>query len=206
MSDPAFDVSAEFDRQVAVLRAKGYPDLDVEPLRTPVLERAAGMATPTAARVPFVIVVSPALVPPSEAITRTELGTRSGFLSPDTADIDDFTAIDGVEIPSGDAYVAFDVERGEESLGMRPDDALPLITAAGRSPLTAAEGIALVTHHPAALEKNHCFQVLASRRGDRRVPGIWISDRRPKLGFCWAGNTHTWLGAASCAERVGFSV
>ena len=201
----AFDVAAEFDRQAAVLRAKGYPDLDLEPLRDPVLERATGLATPTRARVPFVIVVSPALVPPSQAITRTEFSGRPGFLSPDTADIDDFTTIDVVDVPAGDAYVAFDLDRGRETLGMRPDDALPLITAAGRSPLTAAEGIALITHHPLVLEKNNCFQLLASRCGDRRVPGIWISDRRPKLGFCWAGNLHTWLGAASCADRAGAS-
>jgi hypothetical protein len=60
---------------------------------------------------------------------------------------------------------------------------------------------AYVTQFPDSLEKNHCFQLLGSRCGDRRVPGLWISDRKPKLGFCWAGNLHSWLGAASCADR-----
>jgi len=85
---------------------------------------------------------------------------------------------------------------------VRPDAALVTVTDAGRSPLTTDEGVALITHYPHALEKNHCFQLLGSRCGDRRVPGLWISDRRPKLGFCWAGNLHTWLGAACCAQRA----
>ncbi|WP_407937642.1 DUF5701 family protein [Mycobacteroides franklinii] len=35
-----------------------------------------------------------------------------------------------------------------------------------------------------------------------RVPAIWISDGRPKLGWCWDRNPHTWLGMASCRGRV----
>ena len=85
---------------------------------------------------------------------------------------------------------------------MRPVEALPRILADGRTPLTVHEGIALVTQFPAVLEKNHCFQTPGSRIGDRRVPGLWISKRAPKLGFCWAGNRHSWLGVASCARRL----
>jgi hypothetical protein len=40
-----------------------------------------------------------------------------------------------------------------------------------------------------------------SRRGDQRVPAFWISEGRPKLGGCWDGNPHTWLGTAACARR-----
>ena len=46
---------------------------------------------------------------------------------------------------------------------------------------------------------------------DTRTPALWISngtgrdgkERRnaPKVGWCWAGNRHTWLGFASAAER-----
>ena len=46
---------------------------------------------------------------------------------------------------------------------------------------------------------------------DARTPAIWISngtgrdgrERRDaaKLGWCWWGNRHTWLGIASCAGR-----
>nr|WP_157857446.1 DUF5701 family protein [Streptomyces yerevanensis] len=39
------------------------------------------------------------------------------------------------------------------------------------------------------------------RSGDRRVPAIWISQKTPKLGWCWEGNPHTWLGMASAGDR-----
>ena len=66
---------------------------------------------------------------------------------------------------------------------------------------TIAEGIALQLVLPALLEKNKCFMLAGSRRGDRRVPALWISDRAPKLGWCWEGNPHSWLGTASALGR-----
>ena len=80
---------------------------------------------------------------------------------------------------------------------MRPADAMPVIRSRGRTPLTIDEGIAVVTHAPHLLEKNKCFMLSGSRRNDRRVPALWISERAPKLGWCWDGNPHTWLGVAS---------
>ena len=70
-------------------------------------------------------------------------------------------------------------------------------------PLTIDEGIAILTHHPDFLQKNNCFSLLASRCGDQRVPAMWISGGAPRLGWCWAGNPHTWLGSASCRSRIG---
>jgi hypothetical protein len=61
----------------------------------------------------------------------------------------------------------------------------------------------VLTHHPDFLSKNNCFSLLASRRADRRVPALWISAGAPRLGWCWAGNRHTWLGSASCGARLG---
>ena len=72
----------------------------------------------------------------------------------------------------------------------------------GRTPLTIEEGIAVVTHAPQLLEKNRCFMLSGSRRGDRRVPAMWISERAPKLGWCWDGNPHDWLGVASAGARL----
>jgi hypothetical protein len=50
-------------------------------------------------------------------------------------------------------------------------------------------------------------------RLDSRTPAVWISNGTgrdgkdahgaPKVGWCWAGNRHTWLGFASAAGRVG---
>ena len=57
--------------------------------------------------------------------------------------------------------------------------------------------------HPESIAVNDGISLAASTRGDRRVPAIWISKSRPKLGWCFAGTPHTWLGTASCIGRIG---
>lgn len=79
---------------------------------------------------------------------------------------------------------------------------LRVITGRGRTPLTIAEGIALVTQRPDTLRKNKCFSSLASQRPGQQVPAIWISAAAPKLGWCWDRNPHTWFGSASATSRL----
>jgi hypothetical protein len=215
--DDRFDAGAEFDRQLRALLDKGYPRAagmttsgfvaQLEPLRAGVLRRGRRRgAAMTAPAVPFLVVVTKRLVPAERSMPLTDLGGRPGFVSPDTADIHRFEPIDAVQLPAGNAYVGFDVERGDEFRGVTPDGALAAITARDRTPLTVDEGIALVTLFPQSLQKNHCFSLVASRCGDRRVPALWISKAAPKLGWCWAGNPHTWLGSASCGGRWGAEI
>jgi hypothetical protein len=209
----SFDAVAEYDRQVRTLLRKGYPSLAgmsdddfcalVQPLRREVADRQGQLSAPTSDRVPFVLVISKHLVAHHATMALTELKGKPGFVSADTADIDRFEPIEQVAVPAADAYLIFDVERGAEFRNVRPDDALGSITGRRRTPLTVDEGIALLTLHPQTLEKNHCYSLLASRCGDRRVPALWISKGSPKLGWCWAGNPHTWLGSASCGSRIG---
>src|SRR5690606_22566253 len=113
----------------------------------------------------------------------------------------DFVDVGAALLPAGQAYLAGDIERGEEYLNVTPDDAFEAIVARGRSPLTMAEGVALLTPSPRFLQPNGGFALLASRAGEKRVPGLWLSAGRPKLGWCWAGNPHTWLGSAYCGRR-----
>lgn len=209
-----FDVATEFDRQADNLIRLGYPQLaGLAPasftrllgaeLRRSVLERAADLAEPTPARVPFVLVVTKDLVPAHRSMALTARGTKPGFADFDPDDLHRFEPIKEIEAPGGRIYAAFDLERGTGTVNLTPDQAMAGITADGRTPLTVAEGIALVTQFPATLQKNNCFSLAGSRCGDRRVPAIWISKNAPKLGWCWAGNPHTWLGTASCATRAG---
>lgn len=204
-----FDPGAEFDRQVRTLLEQGYPDMAgmseeafaarVAPLRGKAVAQAGD--APTEARVPFVLVIDKALAPADRAMRLTARNGRPGFADFDPEDLGRFEPIN--EVPDGWAYLTFDVDRGGETLNVTPNDALVTITGQGRAPLTVAEGIALITHYPGTLAKNNCFSLVGSRCGDRRVPGLWISKGAPKLGWCWAGNPHTWLGSASCAGREG---
>ncbi len=151
----------------------------------------------------FVLVVKSELAPAAETIERVERRRKTGFSVLERDDLERFAPIEGVELPHGPAYLLTAPDTGADTRNVTPDDALATIRDEGRSPLTIDEGIALVTHDPEAVAKNGGFSLLASRCGDRRVTALWISDNRPKLGWCWAGNPHTWLGSASCAERIG---
>lgn len=202
----------EFDRQVQLLVDLAYPALTstsvpqfkaaLEPLLEAVNEaRQRSTAVSPEDHVPFVIVVAAA--PPAAAAERMTLGTKPAVLMLSAEEIHRFTPIAVTSVPTGFGYVLSDVDTGSEFCGVRPADALPVITRRARTPLTIAEGVALVTQRPDMLRKNKCFSLLASRCGDKRVPAIWISAGAPKLGWCWDGNPHTWLGSASAAARAG---
>lgn len=142
------------------------------------------------------------LVAAYRAIAQVELAGKSGFTSMEPGDLERFVPIDGLGVPDSAAYLLSAVDPGSATLNVTPDDALELIEQEGRSPLTLEEGLAFVTHYPEVLRTENGFSMLGSRCGDRRVTALWVSARRPRLGWCWAGNPHTWLGSASCAGRV----
>lgn len=157
-------------------------------------------------RSPYILVVTRELVSPYDAVPLLRLagGRNPGVVDRNHAagDLATYHPVEELDVPAVPAYLLLDVERGEEFCGVKPEDALPVIRGRGRTPLTIDEGIAVVTHRPELLEKNKCFMLSGSRRHDRRVPAMWISERAPKLGWCWDGNPHSWLGVASAAGRV----
>jgi hypothetical protein len=199
------ELRGAFARQVETLLAKGYPELaglgddvfleHVAPLEDRLSDLPAGAD--------FAIVSDHALVPRDGAMARVELDGLRGFTTMEPDDLARFEPIDGVSVPEGPAYLVADLDTGAATLNVTPDAALGAIVAAGRSPLTIDEGVALVTHEPGLLKTRNCFSMLGSRCGDRRVTAMWISAGRPRLGWCWAGNPHTWLGSASCGIRIG---
>ena len=210
----------QFQHQVDRLVELGYPRLagldepTFRSLLAPLAEPAAGLADGSAPEddVRFVVVVTRELVRPEDTVPLLRLsgGDKPGVVDRNHAAGDLATyqplpelgidALDGSRSPK--AYLLTGVQRGEEFCNVRPEDALPVIRGRGRSPLTIDEGIALVTQAPHLLEKNKCFMLSGSRRSDRRVPAMWISDGAPKLGWCWDGNPHSWLGVASAAGRL----
>ena len=131
------------------------------------------------------------------------LGSKPGHVDRNhgKGELAGYHPIEGCE-PPAPAYLLVGVERGEEFCNVRPEVASKVVRSRGRSQLTIDEGIALVTQVPQVLEKNKCFSLAGSRRHDQGVPALWISERAPKLGWCWDGNPHTWLGMASAGARL----
>lgn len=201
----------ELDRQVHTLVELGYPALagmtvsDFEALFEPIKAACRDLPQVDEERVPFVVVVKRELVAPEQAMALTALKGKPGFADLAPEDLMRFQAIEELEVPAGPVYLLFDVDTGSDLRNVTPNDALVTIRDRSRTPLTIEEGIALITLFPEKLKKNHCFSLVGSRCGDRRVPALWISQGRPKLGWCWAGNPHTWLGSASCGGRGGAS-
>lgn len=156
-------------------------------------------------------------VPPSALAPLLRHGGRPGFVVADLTDVDDFLPIAEVALPDAPAYLARDPQRHDDLRNWSPDEALPHLLAAGRTPLTLIEGITWLLQRPDVLERNACFMTIGSRLRrpdgtlDTRTPAVWTSngtghdgkERRhaPKVGWCWAGNRHTWLGFASAAGR-----
>ncbi len=171
---------------------------------------------------PVTLVVHPDLVPVASLAPLMERVGKPGFVVPDLTDLDEFTDLAGLDVPGTPFYLVHDVDRGDDLRNASPDEALPELTSRGRSPLTVAEGVSWLLQDPSRLEPNHCFMTIGSRRPkptradpgalDRRTPAIWIgggverdggpaTKGAPKVGWCWAGNRHTWLGFASATGR-----
>jgi len=208
------DTEAEFIRQVNNLIDKGYPKLaglsermfrtKLMPLKTAVRKVKNAKPDLEKGTLPFVLVIKSDWIPSDKMMKKVERAGKKGVVAMQPCRPDQFSAIESISIPEGQAYIIAGIDRGRKSLNVRPEDAMKTIKKARRSPLTIDEGIALVTHVPDFLMKNNCYSLLASRRKDQRVPAIWINGARaPKLGWCWDRNPHTWLGSASCKDRLG---
>lgn len=141
---------------------------------------------------------------------------KPGFVVTDMPDVDRFDPYT-VEVPDAALYLVTGLDRGDHMANWSPEEALPALTEEDRTPLILTEGIHWLLQRPAVLERNRCFMTIGSRLRkangalDSRTPAIWISngtgrdgrERRnaPKVGWCWWGNRHTWLGFASTTGR-----
>jgi hypothetical protein len=202
------EAELEFDRQVDALVTTGLPEIRelsdscfrawLEPLRDllpPPDEDATG--------IPFVVVVPDLpVVPVLESVHGTG---GAGFTTMEPDDLARFRPLPELRVPAA-PYLLHGVDPGPDTLDLPPADVLPLLTAAGRSPLTIAEGLAVLVSDHGVLRSRNSFSLLGSRAGDKRVPALWVSARRPRLGWCYQGAPHTWLGTASCAARRGLPV
>ena len=199
------ETELEFDRQVDALVTTGLPELldltescfraSLEPLRDLLPEPADDDA-----RIPFVVVVPQ--LPVVEVLGAVHAVGGNGFTTMEPDDLAAFRPLPELGVPQA-PYLLVDVDTGPDTLNQTPAEVLPRLTAAGRSPLTVAEGLSVLVSDPGVLRSRNCFSLLGSRAGDKRVPALWVSARRPRLGWCYQGAPHTWLGSASCGGRFG---
>ncbi|HWS35865.1 MAG TPA: DUF5701 family protein [Actinoplanes sp.] len=164
-----------------------------------------------------ILAVHPALATARQLAPLLRHRGKPGFVVEDLTDLEDFVPIRGLVVPDRPFYLVREPDRGDDMRNWSPDEALPAILGRGRTPLTLGEGISWLLQDPAILEPGHCFMTIGSRKPqgtalDARTPAIWISGgtgrdgtanrRAPKVGWCWAGNRHTWLGFASARDRI----
>ncbi|GGR89939.1 hypothetical protein GCM10010252_31050 [Streptomyces aureoverticillatus] len=163
------------------------------------------------------LAVHPDRAPASALAPLLRRDDKPGFVVVDMPDVDRFAPVAPLALPDAPLYLVTGLDRGDHMSNWSPDEALPALTEEDRTPLLLSEGIHWVLQQPAILERNRCFMTIGSRLRkengalDTRTPAIWISngtgrdgrERRnaPKVGWCWWGNRHTWLGFASATGR-----
>jgi uncharacterized protein DUF5701 len=167
---------------------------------------------------PALLVVHHGVAPASTLTPLLSRAGKQGFVVGDMSDVDDFSPIESIDVPDAALYLLYDLDRGDAMQNWSPDEALPAIADAGRTPLTLTEGMHWLLQRPDVLERGHCFMTIGSRLRkpsgalDARTPAVWISNGTgrdgsanrdaPKVGWCWAGNRHTWLGFGSAGGRL----
>lgn len=200
----------ELERQTTAYVELGIPSLlgvDEPTFRTtlaPLADAPPGETSTSVVvgdAVPFVLVVPGLDV--NDLAPAMRRGSKVGVSVIDRDEAPTYRTIEGVEVPTT-PYLLWGIDTGSEFCNITPETALATITGRGRTPLTIDEGVALTIVRPDMLRPNKCFSLAGSRTGtNQRVPAVWISERRAKLGWCWDRNPHTWLGAASAAGRIG---
>jgi len=206
---PALSAQAERLIELGVHESAGLPAAELRTFAAAAEALACGESA--------LLAVHPDRAPASALAPLLRRDGKAGFVVTDMAEVDRFAPLDTLVLPDAPLYLLTGLDRGDRMANWSPEEALPALTEGARTPLLLTEGIHWVLQQPAALERNHCFMTIGSRLRkvngalDARTPALWISngtgrdgrERRnaPKVGWCWAGNRHTWLGFASATGR-----
>ena len=81
------------------------------------------------------LVVHPDLAPASALAPLLRVNGKPGFVVSDMSDIDEFAPLSSVKLPDAPLYVIRDLDRGDAMANWSPDEALPAIADAGRTPI-----------------------------------------------------------------------
>lgn len=138
------------------------------------LRKAARRAVDTSA----LLVVHHSVAPASTLAPLLSHGGKPGFVVTDMTDVDDFAPIASIDVPEAGFYLVHDLDRGDAMADWSPDEAVPAIADAGRTPLTLTEGLHWVLQQPDVLERGRCFMTVGSRL---RKPSGVLDARTPAI-------------------------
>jgi hypothetical protein len=203
-----------FDSQLETLVGKGYAtfaDMSEDAFRklfTSLRDKLRDIRLDRVGNIPLALVVRGTLVSAEDAMSQVVVNELVGEVRMTPKEPLDFKDLDSLNIPEGDVYVLLDIDTGQDFLNISPEVCAQEILSRNRTPLTQDEGVSLVMQVPQILtdkKRYNCIQMSGSRiEDDQRIPSIWLSYRKPRLGWCWNRNIHTWLGSASAKTRIGF--
>jgi len=191
------DLEKLFDSQIQILKDRGCPEQIVEMLqnqRSSVLQKASEMPF-AEGNIPFIPVIPRTYRSPYDLMAMVRNNDEQGYtyLNP-TAITDEF------ETPK-DPYYIYDVEDGETTRGKSPEKAIDIIKNQSRSPLTAAEVMALTTHTN-VLSRHYVWAAGSRFDGSDGVPDVYLDyGDRPRLGWLYLDFSNDLWGSASCGSR-----
>lgn len=182
-----------FDTQIATLTDRGVPEQIVEILQNQkgaVLKKASEMAIGDG-NIPFLPVIPRSFRSPYDLMAMVRNGGKVGYTYLNPTEIADV-----VETPS-EPYYIYDVEDGSST---HDNFVAEAFKQQKRSPLTAAEVMAL-TVHTDVLSK-HCVDATGScYESAGRVPIMVLAGGRPELKWGYVNRSDDHRGSASCGSR-----
>lgn len=181
--------------QLYILRKRRCPEQIIEMLKEKlpaVVEKALTMMIPDN-HLAILPIIKPAYLGYYGLVSLVRNGTKKGYTY-----INPSLITDKVETPNN-LYYMYDVEDGGALCGKSPEDAEKLLKAERRSPLTAAEAIALATY--TNVLSRHFVDASGSRCGSGGVPVLCLCDGGPLLDWHSLGRSYSRWGAASCGSR-----
>jgi hypothetical protein len=191
------DLKKLFDDQIQTLKDRGCPEQIVEMLqnqRSLVLQKASEMSF-AEGNIPFMPVIPRTYRSPHDLMAMVRNGDTKGYtyLNP-TVITDEFKTPE-------DPYYIYDVEDGQALLGKSPEEAIDIIKKQSRSPLTAAEVMALTTHTD-VISRHYVYASGSRYDGWGRVPDVCLDDGdQPGLYCYFLDDSDDHWGSASCGSR-----
>ena len=204
-------LDTQLERYVAVgvPRLVGMDDRTFRSLAEPLINANATQVTEdvdlTIGYVPSLLVMGIDLITAEEMMPLVSVKEKPGYVDMNPTTPATFVNIKETSVPDAPFYLVDGFSCGDDLRDMAPSDAMKTLTTNRRSPITINEALGAAVLYPELIENKHYFSILGSRSSahgaTKCVPAIWISRGAPRLGWCWEGNPHSWLGTASCSGR-----